>query len=1302
MTCGMFDYSRLPKHPDQFEYWCQVLFSAKLRCRDLKRYGRRGQNQRGIDLIGQDDEGKWVGIQCKLRNDDRALPCHVIEADLERSDELAPSIDAFIVATTAKRDAKVQDELRALVERRKGRDQRIEVFWWEDITDLFEEYPQIRDRLYGPQEAVPAAGSEPGRDSALVPQGMGCQIPRVADARTEDHPKGDHIDEEITRAFEPVLSGNPLKARAQLEFIQGNKWSEATEHQRYRILANLGHTYRVMEEYETAAKFYLNARAHEECKEARFLEGLGELYLEHDEKAAGIAEELIMADPDWEKGYFLRVLAVRGTKSVEEHLAEIPEKLHEDAEIAMALQFVALTQDDMVRAASLARVALTSSPDWNVPAINLAGMILQEEREKVMPASDVSGMHVDRSKVEEAERLLTAAIEATAEKVPLPLLATAYYNRAAARRLLGRDVEAEKDLEEATKRNPDDWAIAATSAVSLDFRGMTDAAIESLEKERGEKRPATAALLLALMLAERASEGDRHRALDRLRQGLDKLAEEDEATRVEFGILYGRLLTEEESAQSARSSVMEAADSLGEFATAIASAEIYSVSSNEGEAEEAARRAIDLLDADESRHVVYLLGRLLIRLQMFRDAVDVLHPRVMADRFDEVTNLLFAASWGVGEHAVIIEICSELRENGVRDKEALQWEIKTRRRYRDFVTAIQILRDWLGVHSDDVAGWVTLGGLAGQLGDADLLGEVRGRLPTVEKCPVELAPAVSQIIAAGPAGDAVAARRYAYRAVRARRGWKDAWMALIGSTFAPWIEKHEPYTPPTVVAVDTAVHLEVSEEPGPIVVVIESGDDPDPNWDEFAPGSTMVRAVMGKRVGESVELPGGLGASRSGKIIGIDKKEVFRAWQCLNDWVKRFPDSPFVQPVRVPEPRDESKEALLESLEGITSTLRAVEVRRLEARQQYQEGRIPLVTAARMASDPVIVTLDTVRGEPSDQIRCCSGAVAESQAADEALRGSGGVVLDASAVATLFRLGRTEILNRLPIRVVVPASAIEEIRGLRDRFTGEGEEGSSSLTLEDGELRVRRMTREEVAKERDHLDAAIAAFEQCEIESGIVLSTVDPEAREMMTRVFGSATTEAIAIARKERLTLWTDDLFISRYTSQQYGLGRVWTAWLYQWLESAGVVDSTEADECLIDLHVLRHAFTPLRASAILRSLELAKWEPNRFPARVILDRLGDSNVRAEGIVRVVTQFLELLWRRVLVQGSLDSIVQCCCTALDRRSDGREIGCAVHQVVELAFGLNVTGAMEAKRLLAAWLSTPRPLSAGGGLILPF
>jgi len=121
-------------------------------------YGRAGQAQLGVDVYGMSRFG-MIGVQCKrltdLDHNGDPYPGGVISRPyLNRAAkdalEFRPTLSLWILATTARRDARVQNyvnELNATWERRRIHT-RVLVWAWDDCVSILNSFPNLQQQYY--------------------------------------------------------------------------------------------------------------------------------------------------------------------------------------------------------------------------------------------------------------------------------------------------------------------------------------------------------------------------------------------------------------------------------------------------------------------------------------------------------------------------------------------------------------------------------------------------------------------------------------------------------------------------------------------------------------------------------------------------------------------------------------------------------------------------------------------------------------------------------------------------------------------------------------------------------------------------------------------------------------------------------------------------------------------------------------------------------------------------------------------------------------------------------------------------
>ena len=138
----------IPKNHADFERKAVVLFREILRDPSVKRLGREGQEQFGVDLVGYRDEkvSKVVGIQCKKKAPTSALTEVEVRAEVKKALKYSPKLNEYIIITSAKNDTALDQLAQKLsqAQAKIGRKIRIEVWGWGTLEELIDQYPSAR------------------------------------------------------------------------------------------------------------------------------------------------------------------------------------------------------------------------------------------------------------------------------------------------------------------------------------------------------------------------------------------------------------------------------------------------------------------------------------------------------------------------------------------------------------------------------------------------------------------------------------------------------------------------------------------------------------------------------------------------------------------------------------------------------------------------------------------------------------------------------------------------------------------------------------------------------------------------------------------------------------------------------------------------------------------------------------------------------------------------------------------------------------------------------------------------------
>jgi hypothetical protein len=140
---------RRPANWQDFETLCKKLWGEIWNCSEIKKNGRLGQTQNGVDIYGIPiGESDYYGIQCKGKDEysDKQFTEDEITNEIEKAKLFNPKLKKLYFATTAVKDVKIEEFIRQKnLDNIKNGLFEIHIFSWEDIVELIDENKQTHD-----------------------------------------------------------------------------------------------------------------------------------------------------------------------------------------------------------------------------------------------------------------------------------------------------------------------------------------------------------------------------------------------------------------------------------------------------------------------------------------------------------------------------------------------------------------------------------------------------------------------------------------------------------------------------------------------------------------------------------------------------------------------------------------------------------------------------------------------------------------------------------------------------------------------------------------------------------------------------------------------------------------------------------------------------------------------------------------------------------------------------------------------------------------------------------------------------
>lgn len=1267
-----------PNNESHLETYCLALFARHLRVPNLQRYANRGDAQDGLDLLGVSETGDVVGVQCKLRAARGTLTKRDLLADVAKARAFRPALDQFVVATTARRSRELQAIAARITRRHKGqRKFSVTVYAWPDIEELLKLYEDVRDQLY----QTPVV-------QHLETLSAGMRQVLIAVETTDRGSDPDAVHAEIDEAFSHALRGEPTLALFALDKLEKRRWDKIDARARYRIKANRGNALALQNRLREAASLYLEAATYQPANEqARAFAALAHVYLDDRKEACRLADELCRDHPRLARAHAIRIQCVPTWSGAADIVRALPAGLSEDSEIAAAISKRAAEAGDFEDAEIFARLALKGSPDWAEAKVALAVVLIQSQRAQAIIDPEGAMTPIDPGRVREAERLLTEIIECHRERDPGRMSPSVFAHRAAARQLLNDGPGSLEDARIAHQAEPANPEIALGFAITLQESGDPARAISVMQSVQGSTCPSKLQLRLALGLLERSGNGDADLALTALETGLTHLSQEDRRFRLFYVDVYADTVRRVRGADGLNAATGALNENLvSPWALGVVRARAIAAGGDKSLATTLASAALALGLGEALPEEKALLAALLERLGRMAESFAVWRSTAKPAVLDLHAIHAVRSGYLHGDHAWVMDFCRQARTAGVLDRRLAETEFELLVRYREHDEAAELLKQFLVKHTGDPWALVNRSILGLRHNRPEWVVADASLYPPVESVDPAMGRGIVVVLCEGPRrADAVV---YAYRLLRRFPDSEEANQAMIGSLFVP-VGSEPALERPTVAGPGTAVAIKEEGVAEPRWVFIEDDKDPPPTLSrgEYAPDHALAKALAGKAVGDEVEIASGPLGRKHGRIVNVDSKLVVRAQLCMARWQENFPDHSFVSEVHLPllgEPGVDPQAALAPMIEPMQ---RLDEARR-ECEKQYRDSPIPLPCVARALGKSVVETTMHMASEPDLPIRCGPGHPRSLAGAVSRATSLPVVVIDPTALTTLFLLDAGHLLDKLPFKRLVPSSAIAEFRGLIETYRN-GQE-RAFVGVREGGLWMTNIP-EDVARMQD---ARVLAFiEQllcsCEPIGGEALARIDRKLSKHLQEHYPDSSIDAVSAAIYRGAALWTDDGPSAEGLARQFKLPTLWThPVLLAALERASMTRE-EVSLAIAKLVAWEYTFVGVGADVVVAACRAADWNPDRFPAKRVLDHFSNPDLDLRPLATVLYSSIVRVWQTCPLEESAGFLTLRILDRVASRLDGRQLVEALKNDISKLFGLDVIRGDRARRVVAAFLAMP-------------
>ncbi|MCA3312990.1 MAG: hypothetical protein ING06_07920 [Roseomonas sp.] len=1180
-----------------------------------------------MDIYGYDKKGRFTGIQCKGK--DAGFGGKLTERELrdevEKAKAFKPTLNVFILATTAPPDVEIQQVARDIDETHKTNGSfHVHVIAWDTLQLLLQKHPDVAERQLGHAstasilkrlDVTDSRGEERHAEVMLaIQQGQGfgvAALPRPGTDQGGD-PAEEALRARVKDAAELGNAGSARPALALLNRIREAEWGTASPRSKHRILYAIGFVHLALGSTPKAVQHLRESSAADPGKPWAVTALAFAEMLEDSHDAAFVhAKAALDADATLENAAVALVHAAPVGMALPDLLSVIPEALREKPQVLLALVDAARNRNERDEALRLAEDAYSREPDgWRSqgslgsellrPILDIPGIAIT----KVVP-THLSGQF---RRGLELSRKAWNTVASNDYGARMPELALNFSGAL----LVAGDEDAAKDvLDEALRLAPDHADVNNRLSMIHAGRGELEQALGHLESVPEDKREDRYEIIrLHLLLGLRRYEEVR-----------------DAATRLLADLPLG------DDRNDTAGLALQAEIALGAGKDrVIASLDFFP---DALDVRFAALR-FGTLDLDLSQRLRSDVERMLTRLTEAKDilsaadilratdqparAAEILAPLTVSDRDTHFLRTRLECLIEADSRREARELFESLAPSLHRVRKYVYIGAKIYDMVGSLKKARQLFQAFLDKNPDDLRArlvWFDLCERTDVLSKAldwlrSVPTKVRGDAPDL----MRLAGLMDRHL-----GD-LKCLALGYRALRQSFDDPQIHLSFAFGLFLMGRATKTAKLELETVGPDCAVVLAECEGPGRIVRVIETEPDPRIERDEVPLTDPLALRLIGLRVGSEVNLKAFGREEARYRIETIRSKYLHAHFDVLQRFHERFPEAVGFGTIKVGDERDPNR------FDEIYRMTRERAERLGEIGTHYQAGRISMAHLAIACGCSVLDVWDDYRWHKEPKVLAANGSEPERAEAMERLHAANTCVLDPLSIYVATTLGIAETLRDCfpERRLAVTQTTIDylqEVTVEREQKVDSGYQGSLGW---DGERPIMVEVGSEALQTRaSWVRMAFEFARRCEIVPAETDGRVRPDAMGLYTALPRAALDSVLAAIGSKGVFL-CEDMPLRHVGEIAAEVKGIWIQSLLHFGLTTNRISQKRYSEAVGRLVDAGHKFTSLTAMDLIHELRSNLWMPIGRVERCFTLISGKNNEQNSQTM-VIAEFLEIAW---------------------------------------------------------------------------
>ncbi len=1083
-------------------------------------------------------------------------------------------------------------------------------------------------------------------------------------------------------------TGESRPAQVLLENLWKLHNDKMTPRQQSNCKRLIGCSYDGQDKSEQAGKYFLESKDHDpKWEKARAFESLGYLCLGNPSKARELAEAVLK---DYSQNNMAWSVWIRTSDNLtlDEILQEVPQHLHKDAEVAMALANKAVNEKNFDLAEDYIQQTSKEVPGNPRVTEKLACILLGRANVNDIFLYQRKPTQEEISLLEKSVDLFTESIEKFQKESKIHSAAYGLIRRATAYKALSKNTKAKDDLEQAYNIAKDNPEIVYWHSVELAQDNLNEA-IDHLRKIINTSERCDFEFLLAQMLKQRNSGTDSNDAVEILKNKIKDLAKMPNEFRADYLGLYFQIRSETESFEQIKQDYDGIISNIiDEASKNILWAEVIWFCKDVPSSINQAKQCIKSLDEDSSVHDKRRLAILMQNLGLHKEALHIWKSIVSPQYIGQDTYRLLECAERCEDAKFVIEFSKELRSNGIWDRRIFELQLHYHELFNDAEGAIALLQEYLKKPKEEsytpyVRARLSLVGI--RIDQYDLIEKDPSKLSKVDEVDVRTGRIVVNALHYG--GNHSEALEYAYNLLRLN--WDDSEAHITMITLLIPIGPKISVTQPESVVPGIAVRFKEDDTDVCHWHIIEDStiSSPSHSRNEYSLENPISQAMLGKKCGDSFCLREDGIQDRTATIQAIHSKYIYRYSECFENFESRFPSN---RAIRKYIAIDKTGKFDITPFDKLAQQ-DAEYVKRLE--EIYSTQLFSIYSMALKKERSIVETMNYIATSPSLKLKCCIGNDHEEIEAEKWISNAKEIVLDASTIVTLMFTSSYEHLIKLPYLFIVSQGTLNAFRQV-ESLHGDPESMAGSYSV-DG---FHPMTPEDVVHARDKIRTLISFIEKnCKIIDGLVVAELEKERRDAFINILGRDCLESILLAAQANRILWTDDLFTAALAQNEFGCYRIWTQFFFYHLLEKGLLENSIIQNITVLLMQMGYHYTKPTIETFMLAMEKSNNNIDQAPAFQVFNWFSDPNVKTQGQFYFAAGVIKKAWQDINIDDISQHITIRILERLAQRPKGYFAIESLRNGIRQMFGLDVINAKKAQDTIGGWLRGTQ----GSRIILP-